>query len=407
MNISSVLKEVLVDISISKEQERDFFNKAKEIIEKLKVHKLDVFIGGSLAKGTLVKKEKQDIDLFVVFDKEEDTRKLEEILSKSGINVKKIHGSRDYFHIEHDDCIIELIPVVKISKPEQAENVSDVSLMHVGYVKNRISKKKNLGDEIKFAKTFCFANECYGAESYIGGFSGYALEVLVIYFGGFVKFLKGIQKKRVIDPEKYFKNEREIKRELNESKLNSPVILVDPTYRYRNVCAGLSEETFELFLNASKKFLKSPSLRYFEKERFDIDKFRKDAAKKKAEFVKLRIETDKQEGDIAGTKMKKFFRFIIQELERKEQKVVLSKFVYSGGKSAECYFAVKENKEIEIQGPPVKMKESVKKFKLIRKKTYVKKKFVYAKEKVSLKDIFSKLKRFEDEMSVWSEVIEY
>ena len=407
MNISSVLKEVLVDISISKEQERDFFNKAKEIIEKLKVHKLDVFIGGSLAKGTLVKKEKQDIDLFVVFDKEEDTRKLEEILSKSGINVKKIHGSRDYFHIEHDDCIIELIPVVKISKPEQAENVSDVSLMHVGYVKNRISKKKNLGDEIKFAKTFCFANECYGAESYIGGFSGYALEVLVIYFGGFIKFLKGIQKKRVIDPEKYFKNEREIKRELNESKLNSPVILVDPTYRYRNVCAGLSEETFELFLNASKKFLKSPSLRYFEKERFDIDKFRKDAAKKKAEFVKLRIETDKQEGDIAGTKMKKFFRFIIQELERKEQKVVLSKFVYSGGKSAECYFAVKENKEIEIQGPPVKMKESVKKFKLIRKKTYVKKKFVYAKEKVSLKDIFSKLKRFEDEMSVWSEVIEY
>ena len=53
-------------------------------------------------------------------------------------------------------------------------------------------KDKDVLLGIRIAKAFCHANNSYGAESYINGFSGYALELLVYYYGSFLKFIKGI-----------------------------------------------------------------------------------------------------------------------------------------------------------------------------------------------------------------------
>ena len=65
-----------------------------------------------------------------------------------------------------------------------------------------------------------------------------------------LEFLKGVKRLRVIDPMKYFKGgEREVMREINSSKLQGPLVVVDPTYKYRNVCAGLGLRTFEKFLD--------------------------------------------------------------------------------------------------------------------------------------------------------------
>lgn len=405
MDINRVLKDEAEKISLSEGELKDLRKKADEIVENIsRIDKhVKVFIGGSLAKGTIMKKNTQDIDIFAVFKAEEETAKLEEILEKSGFDFKIVHGSRDYFQIRQDNIIFEIIPVLKLTK--ESTNITDASLSHVNYVKNKISKNKKLAREIILAKAFCYANECYGAESYIKGFSGYCLELLIIYFGGFVKFLKGVQKTRVIDVERYFKNKDEIMRELNESKLLSPVILIDPTYKFRNVAAGLSQETFNSFLQAAKNFLKSPSLKFFEKEGFDEDKFKKKAKKSGAGFIALELRTNKQEGDIAGTKMKKFFEFIARELERKEQKVLGKGFVYNNGQEARGYLIVREKKEVEIQGPPVENKEAIKNFKKVRRKIYKKGKFMWAKEKVSRDDIFLHLKRFEDEMNVWFEVV--
>ena len=66
------------------------------------------------------------------------------------------------------------------------------------YVKELLIRKKKIKgkilDEIRLAKAFCHANGCYGAESYIKGFSGYALELLVYHYGSFQKFVKAITK---------------------------------------------------------------------------------------------------------------------------------------------------------------------------------------------------------------------
>ena len=97
-------------------------------------------------------------------------------------------------------------------------------------VKNKMLK------EIMLAKAFCHASKCYGAESYIQGFSGYSLELLIYYYKGFMKFAREIAKdngknKIIIDIERFYKNKNEIMININSSKLQSPIILVDPTFK--------------------------------------------------------------------------------------------------------------------------------------------------------------------------------
>ncbi len=406
-NINSVLKEVLQRYKISDSETARIKKQANKIVKLIsKSSKLKVAIGGSLAKGTMISKQVQDVDIFVVFKNEEETKKLESILNKNFKGkLKLIHGSRDYFQISGDGVVFEIIPIVDFDSPEQVKNVSDFSLTHVSYIGKKLGKNKKLADEIKLAKIFCHAQECYGAESYISGFSGYSLELLVYYFGSFIKFLKGIDKKRVIDVEKAFRNEKEIRQELNESKLQSPVILIDPTYKYRNACAGLSKETFENFLEISKKFLKKPNLDFFIKTEIDVEELGKSARKNKARLSEIKITTDKQEGDIAGTKMKKFFNFLIMQLEEKGQKILKSEFKYDGKQEARGYIILREVNEIEVKGPPVSNKKAIASFKQVRKKIYNRNGFAYAKKEISLDEIFNFVRQISQEMNVEFEVL--
>ena len=139
--IKKILKEQLELIKLS-ESEINRINKvgrefAEELREKLKNKKIkgEVFIGGSLAKKTLVKKDIYDIDVFVRFYEQKDIPRLKEILLKA----KKVHGSRDYYQIKRKDIVIEIIPVLKISKPEESINVTDLSYFHVNYILKKIS----------------------------------------------------------------------------------------------------------------------------------------------------------------------------------------------------------------------------------------------------------------------------
>jgi len=400
MKIQEVLRDELGEIAISEEEEKNMLNQVEDILSKLKKAGLSPFIGGSLAKGTIIKKDVQDVDIFIVFDKNEDLLNLKNKLEKIGLDFEIMHGSRDYFQVRKDGVILELIPVLKIYDLNNIENVTDLSLMHVDYIKREINKNKKLANQIKLAKAFCYAQNCYGAESYIQGFSGYALEILVIYFNGFANFLKKIQNTKIIDPKKQYKNSNEIQRELNESKLVSPIILIDPTFKMRNVTAGLSNETFNRFISTAKKFLKKPSQDFFEREIIDIQELEKIAKKHKAKFYQIEFTTDKQEGDIAATKMKKFFSFIANELKKHGQNILYQKFVYEGGQDALAYLILKKCNEIKIKGPPIKLKEAVKAFKLNHKKTSTKKGFIYAKKLVYLEEIFNRIKSLEDEMQV-------
>lgn len=385
-----------LDLFISLEERKFLESRANSFIDLLKLaikkNKIvaDVFLGGSLAKKTVVKSDSYEIDVFIRFDlKYEDlSSELEKIVKtltkQNNFSFEKVHGSRDYFKIELDNLLFEIIPVLKIKNPKDARNVTDLSYFHVGYVHKKLKNEK-ISREIVLAKSFFKASGVYGAESYINGFSGYAVECLIMAYGSFEKMLKSLirydGKKIVLDPDKKFKNKNEVFFELNESKLHSPVILIDPTLRERNVLAALSDETFEKFRIVAMKFLKNPTARAFQIIPFDKDKFVEKANKKKNNVAIIQMITDKQEGDIAGTKLKKFSNFIIREIE-KYYTVVNNHFEYSMGKSANLYLNLKSKNEIIRKGPPVKMIRECQIFKKSNRSVFEKNGMLYAKIKI-------------------------
>ena len=388
---------------------KEMADKLKGVIgrcaKKLKI-KADCFVGGSLAKGTIIKKDIYDLDIFVRFEKKQKEKKgkkqeegiselLERILKAAGLKYEKIHGSRDYFIIQDgkgkekktkNKIFFEIVPVLKIRNPKEAENTTDLSFFHVSYIMKEKRKNPKLADEIMLAKAFCHAQGCYGAESYIKGFSGYALELLVCNYKGFLNFIRHAARsegKIIIDKEKLYKNKQDILINLNEAKLQSPVVLVDPTFRERNALASLSAETFGKFKKACTQFLKAPSKKFFEKQEISINNLKKEAKRKKAELIMLLCSTDRQAGDIAGSKLLKFFDFISSQIE-KYFDVPNKKFVYSQEKSARLYFVLKRKKQRILSGPPVNLQDNVKGFSKEHKKCFVKNGRIYAIEKLDI-----------------------
>ncbi|MBD3247186.1 hypothetical protein GF378_01040 [Candidatus Pacearchaeota archaeon] len=408
--VNSVTEKVLAritppkeDLKFIKDSLKEFISEFKKEIKKQKVN-ANAFVGGSFAKDTMIKKDVYDIDVFVRFSKEYDDKKLSKLLEKilnsmdtKGKSVEKIHGSRDYFRIKmKEDFFIELVPVAKITNPKQARNITDLSYSHVRYVKNKLKSKEKLKDDIKIAKAFCYGSKTYGAESYINGFSGYALELLIYSYKGFVKFIKAMSNadigknkekdkkdKIIIDIEKHYKNKKRILMDINASKLGSPIILIDPTYKQRNALAALSYNTFRKFQKACKKFLKNPSEDAFIPEKINVGVVKENAKKKGNEFIEIEAETNKQVGDIAGSKLLKFFRHLKREISRYFD-IKESRFEYSKAKTGRYIFTAKSKEEVIIEGPFKKDKKSVQGFKKAHKKAdiFEKKDRIYAKEKI-------------------------
>jgi tRNA nucleotidyltransferase (CCA-adding enzyme) len=403
--INDALEIVLEKTQPEKEEISKIQEKLKEFLEilnkNLKKQKVaaQVFIGGSFAKNTMIKKESYDVDVFVRFDKKNKEKNISNLLKKAltGIkNVQEVHGSRDYFRVKANGCIIiEVIPVLKVNNPKEAENITDLSYFHVQYINKKIKNKK-VFDEIRLAKTFCYANNVYGAESYINGFSGYGLELLIYHYKTFLNFLKAMVKvngkeKLVIDIEKHYKNKSQPLLDINSAKLLSPIILIDPTYRQRNVLAALSLETFDKFKSASLEFLKKPSVTAFEVKKINLEEIKDNAKKNKNELIILKAATDKQEGDVAGSKLVKFYKYLIEEIKNFFD-VKNSGFEYSGKKTALYFLEVKNKSEIIKKGPEMKDKDNVRKFKKMHSSTFNKNGRVYAKEKLTqdIKDFLNK-----------------
>ncbi len=353
---------------------------------KFNVKDAKVVVGGSAAKNTWLK-DAHDADFFVMFDYNKYKDKsdkisdlLEKPLRKVYPKAVRLHGSRDYFQVDIKGFTYEIIPILNITKADKARNITDISPLHAKWV----SKHKKVVDEIRLTKAFCKANNLYGAESYIKGFSGYVCEILTINYGSFLKLIKAAAKwkdKDVIDFERYHKG-KNVLMELNTSKLLSPLIVIDPVQAGRNAAAALSEDNFELFIKKSKQFLKRPSIKFFKKHEIDL---KKKAGKN--ELITLNIENVKGKEDVVGCKLLKIISLIKNELARHEFNLIDEGLLYNEDKSTIYFIIKKEVKPLTIvhKGPPVSSKEFVKHFKKKHKHTFIKTGIIYAKDKRAFK----------------------
>ncbi len=381
MSIKKTLDNQLSIIKLS-EHEKSSLNKLTNLViatleHKIKKKKIDasVFLGGSLAKDTIMKKPSYDIDIFIRFNKKYSEEQIKKYMKsvfrffripKIRTKTSKIHGSRDYYKLilrPFKRITFEIIPTIKIQKPEQARNITDLSYFHVQYFNKK--KTKKVLDEILLAKAFCYAQKCYGAESYVKGFSGYALELLILHYKTFRKFLTQLSKvkdKEIIDIAKHYKPKTKITQELSPAKLHSPIILIDPTYKERNAASALSPQTFHHFQKSAKEFLKKPSCEFFEYKKVNTSYLKQIAREYQGIFAVFEIKTNKQPGDIAGTKLLKFSKLLSNEIE-KVYEIIKHEFEYDNHKRAKIYYILKRKKERIRVGPSIHMPKAVHNFK--------------------------------------------
>lgn len=330
-------------------------------------------IGGSFAKNTYLK-NKHDVDIFVKFSLKYKNQDISRMLGKAlkGFKAKAVHGSRDYYQIKGSKLVFEVVPVLAITHPDDAQNVTDFSPLHVRWVAENIA---DLNDDIRLAKSFCIAQKVYGAESYINGFSGHVIDILIIYHKGFIPLLKAAgrwKEREVIDF--YNVHKGKALENLNRSKIQSPLIVIDPVQPERNAATALSLANFKKFREAAEQFLKNPSEGYFEERTISI------AQLKKKNAIIIKAEPKSGKHDVEGAKLLKAFEFFKRQLQ--EFRIIEAAWEWDRKKKAVFAFIVAEkvlDRERVHEGPPLKEREGVRRFRQKHPEAFVKNGRVYAR----------------------------
>jgi tRNA nucleotidyltransferase (CCA-adding enzyme) len=310
--------------------------------------------GGSYAKGTILKDD-FDVDLFVRFETAFSGKDISKLLGKSIAPLKPelVHGSRDYYQVRRNGVLFEIIPVLKIDDYRMAENVTDMSPLHVGYAKKHFARKKGLANDVRLAKQFCKGIGAYGAESYIRGFSGHVLDLLMIYYGSFERLLMQASlwgERVIIDIERHWKDPMNA---LNTSKTISPLVIVDPIQPDRNAAAAVSAEKFHLFRKRAREFLLSPSVDFFRIKKLDIKELKRRANGRI--LIVVRAKPLKGKDDVVGTKLLKVHEFIQLKLRKNDFSIIEAGWEY--GDESILYYIVGGHElsaTVMRKGPPVK-----------------------------------------------------
>src|SRR3989338_797246 len=373
-----ILEEVLKGIKPSPKEEREVRKMVNAVLASVRkaVPEATVVLGGSGEKGTRLKGT-QEADIFVKFPFSYANKDISSILGKKlkkKYAIKKLHGSRDYYQIDANRFIFEIIPIITIRNAQESFNITDVSPLHSRWVK----KHRQYVDEIRLTKQFMKSSRVYGAESYINGFSGYICEVLTIHYLGFAKLVKAMAKWSepvTIDTERHYKS-KNIFFELNDAKRSGPLIVIDPVQSNRNAAAAVSREKFNKAIEYSKEFLSNPSKKFFEIRSIEINKVNKDGSL----FV-FTISPLSGKKDVIGCKLLKCFNYISQNLIAHNFSIIFSDWQWEN--KAEMYFEVKNDtlpeKEV-IKGPPERKKDFSRDFRKKHNDVYEENGVLYAVE---------------------------
>lgn len=355
--------DILNKISPTEKERENVSKFINEFLKKLKskLKECKLLIGGSMGKNSWLAGD-HDVDIFVQFPKSYGKKDISKILQDKlkRIKYEVIHGSRDYLQVKQGNYLFEIIPVIEIKKHEDALNITDVSPLHVTWVK---AHNKN-PEQIRLTKAFLKANNLYGAESYKKGFSGYVVELLTIHYKGFINLVKAASKWKepiIIDLSNFYKNKKEVIENLDKNKLSS-LILIDPVQPNRNAAASLSQERFNEFVELCNAYLKNPSEEFFTDKKFNLEALKKKYTKD--DVIVLNVKSLSGKEDVVGGKLLKAFNYIKDKIVKEGWKIKDSNWFWK--EDALFYYVIEKkelSKEIIHYGPPKKLTENVLQFK--------------------------------------------
>ncbi|MEM0493549.1 MAG: hypothetical protein QXS02_06330, partial [Candidatus Thermoplasmatota archaeon] len=248
-------------------------------------------------------------------------------------------------------------------------------------------------------KQFLRGVGCYGAEAKIEGFSGYLCELLIIKYKTFYSLL--------IEAKSWRYMTRIVIDKDSDAMFDNPLIVVDPVDPRRNVASALSKDKFDLFIVASREYIRKPSLRFFYPESvrpWSIDKIKKELKRRSGVF--LGVELDKPDilDENLYPQLRKAIRVLKETCERYGFSIIDIGFTVLDDKK-KIYIIINTAQDslppFEVHmGPPVYLKNNVDDFMgkwmddpRVVKKPYIKDGRVYVEKRREYDNIYKMLEK--------------
>ena len=261
-------EEIIKEIKPSELEESQILVFAKETVEKInKVLKeanicAVAELHGSVAHGTWIKGQ-QELDVFIVIENYVKRKQLQRVLElmrdKTEWVYTEAYAEHPYLKTEINGYNLDIVPCFRVKGGEELHSSTDRTPLHTKWLRERI---EGLEDEVRLLKKFLLNLDLYGAEIRIGGFSGYLCEILIVYYGGFWELIKAASTWGEKEIMSFYSGEY---REFADS-----LVFIDPVDSNRNVASALRENSYSIFISASRSFIKNPNMIFFKHEKQDV-----------------------------------------------------------------------------------------------------------------------------------------
>lgn len=274
---------------------------------------------GSVAKGTHL--WPCDLDLFLCYPQETP----EEHLEQNGLEIaerllerpRRLYASHPYLRGEFNGFEVDVVPCYRIEPGQSPQTAVDRTPLHTAHVRERLSLEG--ARQVRLLKSLCKGLGVYGAESAVGGLSGYLCELLIIGYGDLTGLLQGIAEWR--PPVKLECTDGGLVHSTGVRKKPDEAVLwiADPVDRRRNVAAAVSEASLATLILGARELLERPLRQiFFPNARPPLD------PQRLARLTTLRttwvalITLDRPRGvnEVVGPQVLTFLRQLWERLER-------------------------------------------------------------------------------------------
>ncbi len=336
-----IFEKVLKSIKTTEQEMRTTTANVNMLMHRLKEvvgRDVELRVAGSIARGTNLRGS-ADIDIFMLFKSGISRKRLESLGLKYGKAIAKREMGERYEikYAEHPYVRIylpsglnaDIVPAFKIESAEELATAVDRTPLHTDFINTHLSAKQR--DDVRLLKYFLKAHNIYGAESRIGGFSGYICELLIYHYGSIIGALNAFSSMKLpitLDP-----LSKEERRE-HEKRFGSEFVVIDPVDKNRNVAAAVSIDALARLSIASRLFLSKPDIKAFYGQKVSHDEaaklLKKFMLESKLDLFLIALSLKEKSADVTWPQLRKISSIIEETVKRYGFEVYLSAKWVSG-----------------------------------------------------------------------------
>lgn len=307
-------------------KEKEMTDKLLKKAKGLPGRHLDVVLAGSVARNTNLK-ETKDFDIFVLYPKDiskEDFTKEALDLGQNffkGYFSEKVYSEHPYVRGIIDGYKIDLVPAYKIESTEEMISSVDRTPFHQAYILKKMKEAQK--DEVRFLKYFLKYIGCYGADPQYQGFSGYLCELLILYYGDFIKTLEHVANWQT--PVRLVLEKEDID---SLSPFDDAFVVIDPVDKKRNVASAVSLTQLSRFITASRAFLVKPTTDFFSNNSKPQTYHQLVTWVNNVPLTTIEFNVEGMLKDIVWSKLRKFLNKLTNHLENQKFTILKSNIYY-------------------------------------------------------------------------------